>query len=101
MAPSGPTSVWAMETCNWVDRQLASTGESRTLLTGLADHLGLSADRTRHRFANELGLPFRRFVPWARLRRAVVLMQQCTDLARAAHEAGFADAAHLGPPHFV
>ena len=55
----------------------------------------LSPSRLTHRFTDEVGLPFRRFVLWARLERAVVAVRDGADLTRAAVDAGFSDAAHF------
>lgn len=55
----------------------------------------LSPTRLTHRFTAEVGLPFRRFVLWSRLERAVFAVRDGADLTRAAVEAGFADAAHF------
>lgn len=57
--------------------------------------IGLSASRLTHIFSSELGMPFRRFVLWSRIKRAVQAVQAGTDLTGAAFEAGFSDAAHL------
>lgn len=56
---------------------------------------GLSPTRLTHRFTAEVGLPFRRFVLWSRLKRVVVAVRGGADLTRAAVEAGFSDAAHF------
>lgn len=56
---------------------------------------GLSASRFRHLFAQEVGLPFRRYVLWRRLRLAVSEMSAGADATTAAHAAGFADLAHF------
>ena len=55
----------------------------------------LSATRLTHRFSAEVGLPFRRFVLWSRLKKAVAAVRDGADLTRAAVEAGFSDAAHF------
>jgi AraC-like DNA-binding protein len=60
-----------------------------------ARRTGLSPSRLTHRFAREAGLPFRRFVLWARVRRAVEAARAGHNLSEAAVEAGFADGAHL------
>ncbi len=70
-------------------------------LTEVADEVGLSATRLTHRFTREVGIPFRALVPWLRVAAAVREMQSERargiegSLTRAAHAAGFADAAHL------
>lgn len=56
---------------------------------------GLSPDRFRHLFAAELGLPYRRYLLWRRLRLAAEHLLAGRDATASAHAAGFADAAHL------
>ncbi|UUV35885.1 helix-turn-helix transcriptional regulator [Amycolatopsis roodepoortensis] len=61
----------------------------------IAKEVGLSASRLGHLFSDELGLPFRAYVRWARLRRAIDHVRAGGTLTEAAHAAGFADSAHL------
>jgi AraC-like DNA-binding protein len=56
---------------------------------------GLSASRLRHLFVEQTGLPFKTYLLWLRLSRAVECKAGGAPLTRAAHEAGFADSAHL------
>jgi len=42
-----------------------------------------------------VGLPFRRYVLWRRLTRAMVAVGRGRTLTAAAHECGFSDSAHL------
>lgn len=60
-----------------------------------AEAAGLSAERYRHVFAADMGLPFRRYVLWRRLIRAFAALAAGEDATRAAHGAGFADSAHM------
>jgi AraC family transcriptional regulator len=64
-------------------------------LPGAADNVGLSLSRARHLFVEQTGLPFKTYVLWARLERAVALYADGSSLTEAAHMAGFADSAHL------
>ncbi|MGR4890943.1 helix-turn-helix transcriptional regulator [Sphingopyxis sp. LARHCG72] len=64
-------------------------------LADIAGQTGLSVGRLRHLFAAEFGTPFRRYVLWRRLRAAIMALQAGEGLTGAAHDAGFADAAHL------
>ena len=64
-------------------------------LDDAASVVGLSAGRTRHLFVQQTGLPFRTYLLWLRLQRAVELFAAGTPLTEAAHAAGFADSAHL------
>lgn len=64
-------------------------------LRPLAAELGISEGRLAHLFGGEVGLPFRRYVAWLRLRRAAAALAAGDTVAGAAHHAGFADAAHF------
>lgn len=60
-----------------------------------AAHVGLSSGRARHLFVESTGLPFRTYLLWLRLTKAVDLFSVGTPLTDAAHAAGFADSSHL------
>jgi AraC family transcriptional regulator len=65
---------------------------------GLADAVtisGLSASRLRHLFVEQTGLPFKTYLLWLRLTRAVESFAAGASLTQAAHQAGFSDSAHL------
>jgi AraC-like DNA-binding protein len=55
----------------------------------------LSPSRLTHRFSAEVGLPFRRFVVWARIRRSALAVAEGANLTQAAAAAGFSDSSHL------
>jgi AraC-like DNA-binding protein len=55
----------------------------------------LSPSRFAHLFKEEIGLPFRRYVLWRRLTRAMIAVGQGKTLTAAAHACGFSDSAHL------
>jgi AraC-like DNA-binding protein len=57
--------------------------------------VGLSPGRTRHLFVQQTGLPFRTYLLWLRLVRAVEIFAGGASLTEAAYGAGFADSAHL------
>ena len=56
---------------------------------------GLSASRFQHLFTREVGVPFRRYRAWQRLRGAIREVAGGNSLTAAAHAAGFADQAHF------
>lgn len=56
---------------------------------------GLSAARLRHLFVEQTGLPFKTYLLWLRLTKAVERMAAGGSLTEAAHGAGFADSAHF------
>jgi len=64
-------------------------------ITEAAELASVSATRLTHRFTLEIGLPFRRFVLWMRVKRAVLASRNGGGLTEAAIAAGFSDAAHL------
>lgn len=61
----------------------------------MADVAGLSASRFQHVFTQSIGVPYRRFRTWCRIRAAIREVVQGSSLTNAAHVAGFADQAHL------
>ena len=64
-------------------------------LVDAAAHVGLSSGRARHLFAESTGLPFRTYLLWLRLTRALELFSAGASLTEAAHAAGFSDSSHL------
>ncbi|MEU0670652.1 AraC family transcriptional regulator [Streptomyces lavendulocolor] len=64
-------------------------------LTELAAAVGISPSRLGHLFADQLGLAYPAWRRWMCLRRAVEAVRAEATLTDAAHEAGFADSAHL------
>jgi AraC-like DNA-binding protein len=56
---------------------------------------GLSPSRFQHLFTREVGVPFRRYRGWQRLRAAIRAAAAGSNLTTAAHMAGFADQAHF------
>lgn len=55
----------------------------------------LSPSRFRHLFVEETGMALRPYILWRRFLRSWELVLEGESLSRAAHESGFADAAHL------
>jgi AraC-like DNA-binding protein len=60
-----------------------------------ASEIGLSSSRFQHLFKENVGVPFRRFRLWARMRIALRLALGGTSLTQAAMEAGLSSSAHL------
>lgn len=108
----------AVDVAGWADRVLKSLGVSaaRPQITSVtrraiahiergldgvprvadvARKLSLSTTRVTHLFSSEVGIPFRKFVLWTRIKRAVAAYQAGNDLTAAAIAAGFSDAAHF------
>lgn len=55
----------------------------------------LSPSRFAHLFKEEIGLPFRRYLLWRKLSRAMTEFGRGSNLTDAAYVAGFSDSAHL------
>ena len=68
---------------------------SRITLEHVAGAVFLSPSRFAHIFTEQIGLPFRRYVLWRRLTRAMMAVGKGRTLTAAAHECGFSDSAHL------
>jgi len=64
-------------------------------LAAAAQKTGLSPSRARHLFVEQTGLPFRTYLLWLRITKAVELLSGGKSLTAAAYEAGFADSAHF------
>lgn len=64
-------------------------------LSSAARVAGLSPSRARHLFVEQTGLPFRTYLLWVRITKAVGLFSGGSSLTEAAHEAGFSDSAHF------
>lgn len=75
----------------WIGNHLEDPVRLRTV----AEAAGASESHLAHLFRAQVGLPIRRYVLWRRLRVAIGHVLAGQTLTDAAHEAGFADAAHL------
>lgn len=81
-----------------VTRVLAAIRASDELRMSIEDAAAivfLSPSRFAHLFKQQVGLPFRRYMLWRKLTRAMLVIGRERTIATAAHEADFADAAHL------
>lgn len=68
---------------------------SRIPLEDVAASVFLSPSRFAHVFSTTVGLPFRRYVLWRKLTRAIQFIGRGQTLSAAAHASGFSDSAHL------
>ena len=55
----------------------------------------LSPSRFAHLFKAQVGLPFRRYMLWRKLTRAMIVIGREKTITTAAYATDFADAAHL------
>ena len=61
----------------------------------ISEAVCLSESRFVHLFKYQMGIPFRRYLLWLRLRDAVEQVFNGMSFTHAAHHAGFSDSAHL------
>ena len=69
--------------------------EGKPRLELAAASAGISQSRLTHLFTDEIGIPFRNYVLWLRLRRVVDEISAGGNLTEAAFAAGFSDSPHL------
>jgi len=74
---------------------IRSADDLRISLNEAAARVFLSPGRFAHLFTEHVGLPFRRYLLWRKLTRAILRVGRGRSLSEAAHAAGFADAAHF------
>ena len=89
--PADPPDPRIKKLIAWVAPRL----DEAVGLSDAAAFIGLSPGRARHLFVQQTGLPFRTYLLWLRLDRAVEIYAGGASLTEAAHNAGFADSAHL------
>jgi AraC-like DNA-binding protein len=82
-----------------VIQQLDAHPADLTSVMKLAAAEGLSGSRFQHLFSEQIGVPFRRFRIWNRLRAALRGALNGQSLTEAAHSAGFSDLAHFARLH--
>jgi AraC-like DNA-binding protein len=95
LSPGAPPARQMDPRVSTVLHQIQRADELRISLESAADLACLSPSRFAHLFKQQMGLPFRRYVLWRKLTRAMVAIGGGRTIADAAHGADFADAAHL------
>jgi len=74
---------------------LSTQNEALGPLPALAAQVGLSTSRFQHLFTQQVGVPFRRYRSWQRMRLAIREIIKGQNFTTAAHAAGFTDSAHF------
>jgi len=74
---------------------IAASEDLRISLEDAAKMAFLSPSRFAHLFKKQVGLPFRRYILWRKLTRAMLAIGRERTIAAAAQASDFADAAHL------
>ncbi|MCF7964748.1 AraC family transcriptional regulator [Methylobacter sp. Wu8] len=70
-------------------------GDDLTSVATLSEAVGLSASRFQHLFTKQIGVPFRRYRGWNRMRKAIREIIKGNNFTTAAHATGFSDSAHF------
>jgi AraC-like DNA-binding protein len=70
-------------------------GDDLTSVVVLAEQVGLSSSRFQHLFSQQIGVPFRRYRGWNRMRQAIREIIRGNNYTTAAHATGFTDSAHF------
>lgn len=81
-----------------IERALAhlkARKQHHTTISEAAAVAAMSPSRFRHLFNEQVGIPFSRYLLWARLHTALEAMPVYDSLTEVAHEAGFADQSHF------
>ena len=76
-------------------KRIKETQDLRVSQDEIAAAVFLSPSRFAHLFAQQLGLPFRRYLLWRKLARSMIAISHGESMTDAAQAADFADAAHL------
>lgn len=93
--PGAPPSRSLDSRVTTVLRKIRESDDLRMSLEAAASLIHLSPGRFAHLFKEQLGLPFRRYMLWRKLTRAMLVIGRESNIAAAAHGSDFADAAHL------
>ena len=93
--PGAPPSRRLDSRVTTVLKKIRESDDLRVSLDAAAALVHLSPGRFAHLFKEQLGLPFRRYMLWRKLTRAMLAIGRQSSIAAAAHDADFADAAHL------
>jgi AraC-like DNA-binding protein len=95
LCPGAPPARQPDERITKVLDAIRASDDLRMPLEDAAAMAFLSPSRFAHLFKEQVGLPFRRYMLWRKLARAIVSIGRERTIAAAAQAADFADAAHL------
>lgn len=94
-SPGAPPTRRLDERISAVLKAVRESDDLRMSVEAAAARVHLSPGRFSHLFKEQVGLPYRRYMLWRKLTRAMRTMSRETTIAAAAHGSDFADAAHL------
>lgn len=78
-----------------VVRRLQANEDEPVAVAEAAASVGLSASRFQHLFAQDVGVPYRRYRAWQRMLAAIREIVAGANFTQAAHAAGYSDQAHF------
>ncbi len=78
-----------------IARSMMAGGSHLEPIAQVAKSVGLSSSRFQHIFSREVGVPYRRYRSWGRMRMAITEIANGRSLTAAAHAAGYADLPHF------
>jgi AraC-like DNA-binding protein len=89
--PRAVTNERIVRALAWLNEHI----REQVTLDAVAAAVFLSPSRFRHLFVEEMGMGLRSWLLWRRFMRTWGMIMDGASISRAAHEAGFADAAHF------
>jgi AraC family transcriptional regulator len=95
LCPGAPPSRRFDQRVTKVLTAIQASDDLRMSVEDAAAMAFLSPSRFAHLFKQQVGLPFRRYMLWRKLTRAMLAIGKEPTIAAAAHASDFADAAHL------
>lgn len=95
LCPGGPPTRKLDARITSVLKAIRESVDLKISLEEAAELAHLSSGRFAHLFKEEIGLPFRRYLLWRKVARAMVAISKERTLAAAAQQGDFSDAAHL------
>jgi len=95
LSPGAPPTRRMDPRVTSVLNSIRASDELRISLESAAEMAFLSPSRFAHLFKQQMGLPFRRYMLWRKMTRAMVGIGSDRTISDAAHAADFSDAAHL------
>lgn len=77
--------------------ELIKSHQHNCRLEHIASQVAISPDRLRHLFKENIGITFKNYIKWQKIRKAFYLLQKTPQLslAQVAIESGFSDQAHM------
>lgn len=92
---AAPLDARVRDVLEWLDVMESSGRWAEVTLERALKHACLSKSRFLHLFSSHVGSPWRTYLVWRRALVAITLASEGVTLTHAAHQAGYADSAHL------